>query len=366
MQLGQTEPRTTISLSSDSMLEQAYSWICKKRHESSHNNSIWDLRYNWLHLKPLLQQQLLTGQYVLSPMQSYYIDNQWISSWTAMDALVLKALALTLQSLFSIEDYAHCTHLKNAGGIHAAIKKVSQNKGNYQHILKSDAYHYYESMDHDVILTALAQHVDCPVLLNLVSQYCQRLEIKDGHYYHFQRGIPMGCPLSPLIAALYLKPLDDAMSKLGFYVRFMDDWVIMVKTKHQLRKVIKLTHKILNNLKLKMHPDKTYLGCIKKGFDFLGVYFSDTPKISNRSLDNHRVQLDRRYALGASAACIGNYRARWTSWCAGMLKSCRDNLDVMNAMGQEASRQIGHMVLTKESNHEKIHFNHAMEKELSY
>jgi hypothetical protein len=49
------------------------------------------------------------------------------------------------------------------------------------------------------------------------------------------------------------------------------DWVIMVRSKHQLRKVIKLTHKILSALKLKMHPDKTFIGCIKKGFDFLGV-----------------------------------------------------------------------------------------------
>jgi len=342
------------------MIDQAYTWLCEQR--LSHNNSIWDIRHKWADLKPRLQHELRTGQYKLSPLQSYAINNEWISSWTAMDAVVLKALALTLQPLFTIEAYPHCTHLKGAGGIHSAIKQVSQNQNHYQHILKSDAYHYYESIDHQALLAALERDVKCPMLLDLVFQYCQRLEIKEGNYYHFQRGIPKGCPLSPLMAALYLKPLDDEMKKHGFYVRFMDDWVIMVKTKHQLRKMIKLTHKILEKLKLKMHPDKTFLGCIKKGFDFLGVHFGEQPKISKTSLENHRTKLARRYAQGASAACIGDYVARWTSWCAGVLKCCNDQFDVVNSTGQETSRQLGPMNLPKEDNHEEIHINHWMEK----
>ena len=108
-----------------------------------------------------------------------------------------------------------------------------------------------------------------------------------------------------------------------------------------------------------MHPDKTFLGCIKKGFDFLGVHFGDTLNISKTSLENHHSRLGQRYAQGASAACIGRYIERWTSWCAGVLKCC-NKLDVIHSMGQDASRQIGHMVLPKESNHEKFDFENSM------
>jgi len=34
------------------------------------------------------------------------------------------------------------------------------------------------------------------------------------------------------MAAVYLKPLDDELKQHGFYVRFMDDWLVLVSTKH--------------------------------------------------------------------------------------------------------------------------------------
>jgi len=351
---------TAARMASNDILELSYSWVCKQREPRSHNNSVWDLRFNWATRKAVIQSQLLSGEYRLSPIRSYDIDGEFISSWDASDALVLKALTLTLQPLFSTASYTHCTHLKDAGGIHQAVKQVRQNQTSYKHILKSDAYHYYESIDHHVLLTALESYVDCKIINDLVAQYCQRLETRDGVYYHFTQGIPMGCPLSPLMAALYLKPLDDEMKKHGFYIRFMDDWVIMVKTKHQLRKIIKLTHKILSSLKLKMHPDKTFLGCIKKGFDFLGVHFGDTLNISKTSLENHHSRLGQRYAQGASAACIGRYIERWTSWCKGLLTCCNVE-SCINSMGLTAYQEPACMVKLKENTNENLYNRYFLE-----
>jgi hypothetical protein len=51
-----------------------------------------------------------------------------------------------------------------------------------------------------------------------------------------KRGISLGCPLSPLMGALYLKPLDDRMKRTGlFYARFMDDWIVIAPTRWKLR-----------------------------------------------------------------------------------------------------------------------------------
>ncbi len=157
-----------------------------------------------------------------------------------------------------------------------------------------------------------------------------------------------GDKTSPSVIELTSNTNDDAMSKYGTYVPFMDICAILVKTKHQLRRIIKLTHKILNLIKLKMHPDKTFIGCIKKGFDFLGVRFGDTPEISKTSLENHQTKIAQRYAQGASAACIGDLKARWSSWCAGVLKCCIK--EVHNSMELERGQPTGSVVLKENKN----------------
>ena len=87
----------------------------------------------------------------------------------------------------------------------------------------------------------------------------------------------MGSPLSPLLGAIALIPLDLAMEKISntFYCRFMDDWLVLTKSKTALRKVVKITHKVLADLKLRLHPTKTYIGKISKGFNFLAYYMDD-------------------------------------------------------------------------------------------
>lgn len=183
---------------------------------------------------------------------------------------------------------------------------------------------------------------------------CLKLRINGDGYIHFHRGIPKGCPLSPLMAALYLKSLDEAMRTKGFYQRLMDDWVVLVKTKRQLRNLIKLTHKILNRLKLKMHPDKTFFGCIQKGFDFLGIHFGETPSISKTSLENHRAKLAQRYARNESNASIGDYIKRWSSWCAGVLRCCKVSTSrKIKSNKLSVSRPLGFKDSTKEVYHEE-------------
>ena len=144
-------PPTIMSLATSDNLTQAYQWACKSRGNSSSNNSIWHLRWNWQHELEDIQSLLLSGNYTLSPLQSYFIDGEYISSWCARDAVVLKALFLTLQPQFTPDTYPHCRHLANAGGIHATVQQIRAEQSNYSHLLKSDIYHYYESIDHQVL-----------------------------------------------------------------------------------------------------------------------------------------------------------------------------------------------------------------------
>jgi RNA-directed DNA polymerase len=58
------------------------------------------------------------------------------------------------------------------------------------------------------------------------------------------------------MAALFLKPMDDAMQDSGlFYVRFMDDWIVIAPSRWKRRKAVVKINGILEGIKLEKHPD---------------------------------------------------------------------------------------------------------------
>jgi hypothetical protein len=59
-----------------------------------------------------------------------------------------------------------------------------------------------------------------------------------------------------------------------FYVRFMDDILVLAPTRWKLRRAVGLVNQILGALRLEKHPGKTFIGRIERGFDFPGYRFS--------------------------------------------------------------------------------------------
>ena len=101
-------------------------------------------------------------------------------------------------------------------------------------------------MDHGVLLAMLERHVPDGRVLDLLRQYVRRTIYDGGLYEDVERGISLGCPLSPLMGALYLKLLDERVEATGLtYARFMDDWVILAPTRWKLREAIRLVNQTL-------------------------------------------------------------------------------------------------------------------------
>jgi len=147
--------------------------------------------------------------------------------------------------------------------------------------MRSDVKSFYESTRFEVLMGIIETYVDHPVLLKLIYKALRRTETRGGWFYEYdQKGLPMGSPLSPLLGAISLIPLDKAMGQVKgiFYARYMDDWVVLTKSKTALRKIIKIIHDVINKLQFQLHPTKTYIGKIRNGFNFLS-YYMDHEKI---------------------------------------------------------------------------------------
>jgi len=136
------------------------------------------------------------------------------------------------------------------------------------------------------------------------------------------------------MGALYLKPLDDAMADSGlFYARFMDDWVVLAPTRWKLRKAVTLVNKTLNALNVWQHPDKTFIGRVDRGFDFLGYRFGPNglTTMAKSCIDNRNERISRLYEQGADCVRIGRYVHHWSAWARGGLQPHR-----LSAIGMDA------------------------------
>ena len=270
-------PTTTPNLSSlidDAVLDEAWDWLCWRRRDYPASADIWWLRQDWYIEKQRLCQQLEHGNYQFAPLQKLTrSDGEAIELWTARDALVLKTMAIVLGDTFEVSD--RCTHIKGHGGAKYSVRQVAEALDKYRFVFRTDVKSFYASIDHHCVYEQLCERVKDVGLLRLLWQYLRRTVEMGGSFCEIENGISLGCPLSPLIGAICLAPIDDQLTCADlFYCRFMDDWVVLTKTRRQLRRAVRITNKTLSALKLAKHPDKTFVGLIKKGFDFLGYYFS--------------------------------------------------------------------------------------------
>ena len=279
-------------------MDIAYHWLCQQRKHYPANSDVWHFRANWLKERSNLLKQINSGDYQFSAMQRITsIHGKTIHLWCSSDALVLKCLALVLQSQLTLSK--HCTHVKGHGGLKHTVKTIQQQLPQYQYVCKTDVKGYYESINQYQLYELIAQYIPSIRIQRYLYQVIHRTVEHGGNYKDINTGISRGCPLSPLLGAMYLKQLDDHFNKLNnkyYYVRYMDDILILSKTRWQNRKAIKAMNQLLKQLKLKQHPDKTFIGRISRGFDFLGYHFSTEPlQLASITVKKHVERYRRLY-----------------------------------------------------------------------
>ena len=112
-------------------------------------------------------------------------------------------------------------------------------------------------------------------ILRLLHQRLYRT-VEDGGLYHDStQGLARGNPLSSFLGVLYLKALDVRLKGMGVYYRLHMDYILLLTRTHgKLRRAARVLNQQLKDLYLEKHPDQTFVGRIKRGFDFLGYAFS--------------------------------------------------------------------------------------------
>jgi len=217
----------------------------------------------------------------------------------------------------------------------SVIKKVTANikealnTGKYTYAIRLDIKSYYASINHKILLQQLAAVFDDPMLLRYLNDIVTIPIDNSGNLELPTSGIPIRSSLSPFFGALYLKPLDEAFAKRDcFYIRYMDDIVILLSSKRQYTKARKQLFAILQKLRLKISPHKTQMGKLRN-FHFLGVAIEEPQALRSKiqiNADIHSRTCQRaldKVALSHHAvnpATIQRYLSRWALWWTSVVK----------------------------------------------
>jgi len=241
------------------MIQNCIDWLHKTRKKWSHNDDYWSLsrvlKSNITYTNSLLSQ-INNAIYNFSPAKRVLKSNgEMTTIWSAEDSLVLKYLAETIKTKSNFSRFVVSN--KGNGGIPKAIKTVNKLIKSHKYIYRSDVKSFYDSINHKILLERLEKFTT-ENERNLIAKHLDRIEWQDGKYVEIKQGISKSSALSPVLGCIYLDELDRAMKSQDVkYLRYADDWIILAKTKHKLRKATKKCKQILAKLKIEEHPDKT-------------------------------------------------------------------------------------------------------------
>ena len=172
--------------------------------------------------------------------------------------------------------------------LHKYICKLKRNNKEF-YILKFDIKKYFFNIDHDILIAKLSKYLDNKELiiirniinstnLDYINNKINYINFKyklDLPLYKYNKGISIGSVCSQMLAIFYLNDFDHLIKeKLGckYYIRYMDDGIILMNNKEKLKKVFNVLKKEIKDYKLEFN-NKTKIYKSLEGFSFLGISY---------------------------------------------------------------------------------------------
>jgi len=234
-----------------------------------------------------LHLELKNKSYTPRPLQTFVLRDpktRKISKSHFRDRIVHHAVCLVLEPIYDKIFIADCCANRKRKGTTYALRrfdkfkrKVSKNGTKIGKIsnndvrgycLKADIKHYFEEVDHDILLKILAKKVNDRDAMWLIKQ------IVKNSPYGDKKGMPLGNLTSQFFANIYLNELDYFVKhdlRIKFYIRYVDDFMILHESKEKLRDLKEQINNFLKvKLKIELHPQKSRIIPLLKGIDFVG------------------------------------------------------------------------------------------------
>lgn len=232
-----------------------------------------------------LHEELRTGSYQPRPVKRVYIakpgsrEKRPLGIPAVRDRVVQTALLLVIEPICEREFSRRSYGFRPGCGCKDALRQVDRLlKDGCLWVVDADIQAYFDSIPHDRLLAEVCRYIADGRVLDLLGKFVQQ-EVFDGlKSWRPEEGTPQGAVISPLLANLYLHPLDTAAVAAGWeIVRYADDLVILCRSLAEAEAAMVWLKERLTAQGLTLHPRKSRIADLSEpgeGFDFLGYHFA--------------------------------------------------------------------------------------------
>ena len=197
---------------------------------------------------------------------------------TVKDRIVQTAVKRVIEPIFEREFLPMSYGFRPGRGCKDALREVDGYlKEGYTHVVDADLKGYFDSIPHQLLKARIEDHISDGRLLELLAGWLRQDIVKGLERWTPTGGTPQGAVISPLLANIYLHPLDERLTKLGYaMVRYADDFVILCQSAERAHAALEEVKTWVQENGLSLHPEKTHIGDCRirgQGFEFLGYRF---------------------------------------------------------------------------------------------
>jgi RNA-directed DNA polymerase len=239
---------------------------------------------------------------------------------TVRDRVVQTALVHVLEPIFDVTFSEHSYGFRHGRGCHHALKRVETLlEAGYVYVVDADLKSYFDTIPKPRLMARVREKVSDSRVLRLVERYLEQGVMDGLREWTPEKGTPQGAVLSPLLANIYLNPLDHLLAEAGFAaVRYADDFVILCKTPEDAERALALVQRWIAENELALHPTKTKIVDARAdGFDFLGYYFRGDLRLPReKSLKKFKDEV-RKKTKRTNGQCMPAVCARLSSQLRG-------------------------------------------------
>jgi RNA-directed DNA polymerase len=219
------------------------------------------------------------------------------------DRIVQTAVKLVIEPIFEVQFLATSFGFRPGRGCKDALREVDGLlKAGYTHVVDADLKAYFDSLPQERLMERVAASVSDGRVLDLIRGWLKQDILHGLERWTPTGGTPQGAVISPLLANLYLHPLDERLMARDYrMVRYADDFVVLCANREEAEAALVIIRDWVAENGLTLHPDKTHIGDCRQagqGFDFLGYRFEAgnrwvRPKSLQRIKDGIRVKTRR-------------------------------------------------------------------------